>query len=765
MAQDGTLTNLIKKYIDPIVNNQNEKINNIENKVNSATNGSPLVADNISDMTQTDKIYVLTTDGYWYYYNGSSWEKGGLYQTSGIGEKQITYNKTDFVSLFSKNKIILTDNTSSAYGITEIQKSLTGILTLNGLSTQRQNFVFGSINEMKTLKPGTYTFDVPVISGSVSSSIAVNIYAKKVSDGSQITLVNKSINQLPYTFTINEDVNISSMGFWIEANRNFVNYTLFPQLHQSHIITENVSGKFYKFTQDYIENFLNYLLNGNIAPENTNFIEYSNLNKIILSTNETNINGLNTISNSKTGILTINGTCNTTMALAFGNIYEMKTLKPGTYTFDVPVISGNVSSSVGATIYAKKVSDDTQITLVNKGTNQLPYTFTIDEDVIITSMSFWVTKDKIFNNWSIMPQLQQTEKIVENVSGKSISLISNYITLTDMYNYLNNINNIKLLLCNNLKAVENKELSIYYGSIMKNGKINQILKTKSNSLINYDNCFRINKKTNTYIEKLTITLNDILQNQLSKNINLNVIPTNSGNGTTKKCLFIGDSMTNAGIYTQKLLDLFNNDDMNIELLGTRGTGTNLHEGRNSWSAYTYTHNASYGDATNPFWNNANNSFDFQYYMNFNNYDSVDIVGIMLGTNDFGIIGSTIEEYVANLQTIINSIHNYNPSIKILLMTPPSVCQLQPDYFSWINSINNSDYAIIDNFDNKENENIIIVPIHYIVDPINDFKTKEEPINNYSTKNRILAQDYIHPANIGYWHMADLLFGYIKYLGI
>ena len=91
MAQSGELTNLIKNYIDPLFNeykeeingtisNQNNIIQNMNNKIDSVTNGTPLPAESMEDMTDTSKIYVLLTDGYWYYYNGTSWVQGGQYQ-------------------------------------------------------------------------------------------------------------------------------------------------------------------------------------------------------------------------------------------------------------------------------------------------------------------------------------------------------------------------------------------------------------------------------------------------------------------------------------------------------------------------------------------------------------------------------------------------------------------------------------------------------------------------------------------------------------
>ena len=62
----------------------------METKTNALTNGSPLAADSIERMTDTSKIYVNTTDGYWYYYNGSSWTKGDIYQSERVSGAQST---------------------------------------------------------------------------------------------------------------------------------------------------------------------------------------------------------------------------------------------------------------------------------------------------------------------------------------------------------------------------------------------------------------------------------------------------------------------------------------------------------------------------------------------------------------------------------------------------------------------------------------------------------------------------------------------------
>lgn len=66
--------------------------NNLQNQINSLASGSPLVASNISEMTDTSKVYVNTSNGHWYWYNGTSWQDGGVYQAT---EDSETINKLE----------------------------------------------------------------------------------------------------------------------------------------------------------------------------------------------------------------------------------------------------------------------------------------------------------------------------------------------------------------------------------------------------------------------------------------------------------------------------------------------------------------------------------------------------------------------------------------------------------------------------------------------------------------------------------------------
>lgn len=80
----GTLQGNQAEYVETQSDIISALIVQIQQKYNALTGGAtPQVVGAVSDMTDTSKIYVLSTDGNWYWYNGSAWVSGGQY-ASGI---------------------------------------------------------------------------------------------------------------------------------------------------------------------------------------------------------------------------------------------------------------------------------------------------------------------------------------------------------------------------------------------------------------------------------------------------------------------------------------------------------------------------------------------------------------------------------------------------------------------------------------------------------------------------------------------------------
>lgn len=105
MTQSGELSNLIKPYLDNLTNNVNQNINALNNKIDTILTLTPQAVNSVDAMTDKSKLYLNTADGYWYYYNGSSFVQGGLYQSPNIPDNSITPDKIN-INAYSKLKNI-----------------------------------------------------------------------------------------------------------------------------------------------------------------------------------------------------------------------------------------------------------------------------------------------------------------------------------------------------------------------------------------------------------------------------------------------------------------------------------------------------------------------------------------------------------------------------------------------------------------------------------------------------------------------------------
>lgn len=254
--------------------------------------------------------------------------------------------------------------------------------------------------------------------------------------------------------------------------------------------------------------------------------------------------------------------------------------------------------------------------------------------------------------------------------------------------------------------------------------------------------------------------------------------SSAGSGLNKKLIVIGDSLVNAGVITQTLLDVAATDVMGVTLLGTRGTGSNKHEGRGGWTIAAYTSNYSDGTyGSNPFW--IGGVVNFPQYLTNNSLATPDWVAIHLGINDVfaqttdaGAISTANTAFDA-LDTLIASIKNAGAGVKVALMlpTPPASSQ---DAFGASYGTGQTRWrfkrnlllwtqTLIARYAGQEASRIYIAPTNTALDTTNNVSyAAAAPVNSRSSVQVARQNNGVHPADSGYQQIGDALWAFLKY---
>ena len=416
----------------------------------------------------------------------------------------------------------------------------------------------------------------------------------------------------------------------------------------------------------------------------------------------------------------------------------------------------NKKREIGESITSFIIAEKNGLVINNPYNQNILFSFTIPSSYLDTEYFYANIKNGYFPSWL------DTNQIIEKTK-EEIEPFRNYYDIILPYNFYH------------LKGVE---INIYYQNIAR--------------YFNPECCQRINTNLNRYSTFARLTdesgygyfefyLNTTFGGEYdiaNRITNIIQVESSAGSGLTKKCLFIGDSLTDADKYTQELLNLFSEDSMSIELIGTRGSGSNKNEGVSGWRAYTYTRCpsnvedwATWGGTpssviANNFWNSSTSSFDFSYYMNNNGYESVDYVFICLGTNDIARGNhQTDEEIITYFNEMINSIKNFDSNIKIGIWLPPTRGLADNNNRVSIDVSLRMNKLLIDTYDKREEENLFLIPIYLNIDPYHDYNFTSQNISARNPNYTInICTDTVHPAIIGYQKIADVFYGYIKYFG-
>ena len=260
MAEDGSLYSLIQRFVNPLIAEQNAQIagqnaqiDSINLKVNSAVSGSPLAATSTAGMTDTTRVYVNTSNGHWYWYDGDSWEDGGTYQSTEFGENSIDSLNLDNVlksSLYIRKPSIETSSgyiapngsiqENTALNYTDLIKlnedetiyvTASGGSSANGVSIisvfdESDNFLNEKVTNSNGNVKSLYTYK------SKSNAIYVRL-SYLISNGLEY-YISKSVkenieiqNQKFNNITNSHDVTATfNNGYYIDGNSNIVPNTI-----------------------------------------------------------------------------------------------------------------------------------------------------------------------------------------------------------------------------------------------------------------------------------------------------------------------------------------------------------------------------------------------------------------------------------------------------------------------------------------------------------------------------------------------------------
>lgn len=177
----------------------------------------------------------------------------------------------------------------------------------------------------------------------------------------------------------------------------------------------------------------------------------------------------------------------------------------------------------------------------------------------------------------------------------------------------------------------------------------------------------------------TVTVqNAARQTIATKTLSLQIVTAVSQPASDTRVLFIGDSLTmnSSGAYPTEFNRLLTGtggtpagkEYGNITLIGTQGTGSNLHEGHTgrTWAWFV-------DPSTSPFANAGGTALDFNYYITNNSFGGLEQVYILLGWNHLilgqgGPLASDWAGQIADMEELCDAILADYPSCKITLVS-------------------------------------------------------------------------------------------------
>ncbi len=270
---------------------------------------------------------------------------------------------------------------------------------------------------------------------------------------------------------------------------------------------------------------------------------------------------------------------------------------------------------------------------------------------------------------------------------------------------------------------------------------------------------------------------------------LRIVPANVGEGKALTVLCVGDSLTHASDYTQRLLNRSAEaGNPKLTLIGSHSPtepGPNRHEGYGGWTARRfathYTGTARTGDYKmrgSPFlYPDAAGkpTLDFtRYCQDVNAGKFPDLVTIFLGPNDLyactdETLDSNVDDVFLNLNQLIDMVLKASPStqVAVMLPVPPATSQdaFGANYGSgqtrwqYKRNMHRMVERLLSEYVNRPG--VHLVPTYLGLDCQHNYPTGTFQRDAASQVEVTRQNNSVHPAQTGYYQIGDCLFDWIK----
>ena len=737
----------------------------LENVVNGIAGGAPIVVASTSAMTDTEQIYVLSTNGNWYYHNGSAWVAGGEYGAVAT-DATLTQSGIPADAKTVGDRLAIVD---------DIDASVNGIYSKN--YTDGKNFyVYGVIHEI---------IDDP--DASISDYVPVTVGA-----GEQISFfytddLNDSKKYYLWFFDENKEFIksfVRSNGAFIRKNLTVPEGAAFVKIsfkkgYEGSIKSNDYATLYYKASKTLVSRGL--LQNVGLLEE-LNTIDKESLVDAI---NEVQVSIPSFPIKPK----------DTTFFYISKNMLNPADFVNGEY---VNQTNGEFSSNSVhiRTDFVKVKGDTTYVLRRDYGSDDFRYAFYTARKVYISGGMLPVENDMLITSPT------NAEYIAVSVNGVITNAPTwmlaeydgsdkNFEAYSDGYilpQFLpkENLSDLLINIPSKIYALVGYETNIYFENITEEWEKYKwdVTCSKGKQLERGYRITPVDGDVGTYTLTIKASVSDTVSKQLTTT--LVVTSASAGASATKSVVVLGDSTTNSGTVITKLNENFSTDVMGISTLGTRGTAPNNHEGRSGWRLETYftvesiDYTDGRGHVENPFYNPATQTFDANYYFTNSGIAKPDWFIINMGINDMfsyevgTALDSAIKTCIGYVDSIIASVKDASPSSKIgvCLTIPPNHSQ---DAFgkAYSNGQTRNRYKknntiwvnrLISEYDSRESEGIYLIPIHTNLDTVYNMGMETLPVNARNTDvtyQSPILNGGVHPVTSGYWQIADVYTAFLK----